>query len=224
MATKFRDIVATVAPHGKTVLINGFSDAFLKYAKQFDMTTNARVTNFIAQCAEETNGFNSFEEYASGKAYEGRADLGNTSPGDGEKYKGRGILMTTGKGNYKTVSREIYGDDRLLDSPADLANDYDLATLAALHFWKDHNLNAVADMPDDHVFTVVHKDGTKTNYNKLQYITRAINGGQNGIEVRALYFQRAIASIKDFIKNNPALASIILLVVAAVFLTVIISK
>ena len=44
-----------------------------------------------------------FEEIASGAAYEGRTDLGNTQPGDGKRYKGRGPIQLTGRSNYRSA-------------------------------------------------------------------------------------------------------------------------
>ncbi|MEC5323320.1 hypothetical protein [Aurantimonas sp. A3-2-R12] len=49
----------------------------------------------------ESDRFKAMEEYASGKAYEGRRDLGNTQHGDGVRFKGRGFVMITGRANYR---------------------------------------------------------------------------------------------------------------------------
>lgn len=48
--------------------------------------------------------------------------MGNTEPGDGFKYRGRGNIQLTGKSNYAAASKAIYGDNRLVDNP-DLVND-----------------------------------------------------------------------------------------------------
>src|SRR3954468_19542114 len=66
---------------------------------EFNITNYLRASAFLATIAVESMEFRYFEEIASGAAYEGRADLGNTQPGDGKKYKGRGVIQVTGRAN-----------------------------------------------------------------------------------------------------------------------------
>src|SRR5215207_8865034 len=63
-----------------------------------------RLCHFMAQLAHESAHFQVTREFASGKAYEGRLDLGNTQRGDGRKYRGRGLIQTTGRANYREAS------------------------------------------------------------------------------------------------------------------------
>lgn len=70
------------------------------------------------ECAER---WTPIEEFASGKAYEGRASLGNTQPGDGPRFKGRGYVQITGRSNYRKFSQrlsvDLIGDPKLALDP-----------------------------------------------------------------------------------------------------------
>lgn len=61
----------------------------------------------LATAHYESDHFKTLIEYASGKAYEGRADLGNTQRNDGPRFKGRGYVQITGRRNYADWSERL---------------------------------------------------------------------------------------------------------------------
>lgn len=140
---------------------------------RFGIVTPLQIAAFIAQLAHESGEFRYVRELADGKAYEGRVDLGNTSPGDGVMYKGRGLIQITGKANYRKCSDALFGDARLVNDPA-LLEEPENATLSAAWFWDAHHLNGLADRSD------------------FRGITKAINGGYNGYQKRLEYYERAL--------------------------------
>lgn len=109
------------------------------------MDTDARKAAYLAQIAHETDGFRTLEEYADGSDYEGRRDLGNTRPGDGRRYKGRGALQITGRTNYRNTGRAIGVD---LEANPELAEDPRHAFAISEAYWSARNLNARADRGD----------------------------------------------------------------------------
>lgn len=127
------------------------------------LDTGLRLAHFMGQCSHESGGFRYMEEIASGAAYEGRADLGNTQPGDGRRYKGRGPIQLTGRANYRRVGRKIGID---LESHPEVVGHPSIGLLVGCVYWADRSLNAKADADD------------------LLGLTRAINGGTNGLEDR----------------------------------------
>jgi putative chitinase len=98
-------------------------------------------------------------------------ELGNTRPGDGFKYRGGGVLQTTGGANYKRMGVKA-GVDFFADPSLIVASEH--ALKPALHEWDDGNLNAAADQDD------------------IRTITRVINGGLNGLKERTAWLEKIL--------------------------------
>lgn len=138
--------------------------------QEFEINTNVREAAFLAQIAHESGSLKYVKEIASGEAYEGRQDLGNTERGDGVRYKGRGLIQITGRNNYKSCGDALGVD--LISSPEELETTI-LACRSAAWFWHSRNLNELADKGD------------------FKLITKRINGGYNGYQDRLSYYERA---------------------------------
>ena len=165
-----KEMLKKIAPYSKDVIISALVEPLNEHLPKYGVDTHLRVTHFLAQAAHETAGFKTLEEYASGQAYEGRKDLGNTKPGDGKKYKGRGIFQLTGRANYKTFGKKIGKD---LEGNPILAGDAETSVLIALEYWNNRKLSPLADKDD------------------VTAITKKINGGLNGFEDRKKYLAKA---------------------------------
>lgn len=162
-------IVPDLSPAKAAALIESINQAM----QEASINTPARQAAFLAQIAHETGGFQWFHELGADayfKKYDGREDLGNTEPGDGARYKGRGFIQITGRTNY-TKAGEALGLD-LVHEPQ-LAETPSAAARVAAWFWRSHDLNGLADKED------------------FLTITRRINGGLTGIEDRQAYYERA---------------------------------
>lgn len=90
--------------------IEKFYQPLVDTMERFQINTPKRQAAFIAQLAHESGSLKYVRELASGKAYEGRKDLGNTQPGDGVKFKGRGLIQLTGRANYQKAS-DYFNED-----------------------------------------------------------------------------------------------------------------
>jgi putative chitinase len=141
---------------------------------EFGITTPARTAAFLAQIAHESAELRFTLELADGTAYEpptqNAADLGNTEPGDGPRFKGRGLLQVTGRRNYRDcgagLGLDLVAHPELLEAPTG-------ACRSAAWFWRGHGLNEAADV--DRFFA----------------ITKTINGGYTHGDERLAYWLRA---------------------------------
>lgn len=126
-----------------------WSMVFSLACAEFDINTPERLAMFIATCGHESGGFKHVREIwgptEAQKRYEGRADLGNTQPGDGSRFRGRGLIQTTGRSNYQKVSKALEVD--FLANPEKLEEPENAARSAG-YFWKSNGLNEIADTGD----------------------------------------------------------------------------
>ncbi|KHA80803.1 chitinase [Janthinobacterium lividum] len=137
---------------------------------EFGITTPARQASFLSQVGHESGSLRYVRELASGEAYEGRVDLGNTKRGDGVRFRGRGLLQVTGRANYAACGKALGLD--LLAQPELLEQTVN-ACRSAGWFWQTRGLNALADAGDQ------------------ERVTRRINGGVNGLAERLALYQAA---------------------------------
>lgn len=137
---------------------------------EFHINTPARMAAFLAQIAHESGSLRYVRELASGEAYEGRRSLGNTHPGDGVRFKGRGLIQITGRNNYDEcggcLGVNLLAAPELLETPP-------LACRSAAWFWATRCLNDLAD------------------HGEFERITRRINGGLNGYAERLEFYKLA---------------------------------
>lgn len=189
--------------------VDGWYDALVDVLPKYGINTEKRMAHFISQCAHESNNFRSLEENLNysvetllrvfpnhfgpnsrdPKEYafkpeklanyvymdefrSKRGALGNTQPGDGWRFRGRGLKQLTGRFNYtafgKTINMSAEDADAYLTTKKG-------AVESACWFWNSKNLNSIADTDD------------------VVSMTRAINGGENGLADRQRRYNHALA-------------------------------
>jgi putative chitinase len=135
----FTKATAKSKPIKKTVALEPAGlGAHIEQAAKSDGIDGAHLANFMAQCKVETAGFKSLVEWSSGQQYEGRKDLGNTQPGDGARFKGRGFLHLTGRENYTRCNKDCGWVNTKLDivrNPDLVETNLQIAVASALWYW-----------------------------------------------------------------------------------------
>ncbi len=144
--------------------------------QKFNINTPTRIIHFISQCSHESACGVYTKELASGEAYEGRRDLGNTQAGDGKKYKGAGYLQLTGRSNYQALANYL-GDQSVMKGVDYVANNYPWTS--AGYWWYKNNMNSLCD-----------KGATYLE------ITKKVNGGTNGLADRLNYYNKCRSVFK----------------------------
>ena len=172
-----RQQLKAITPSTPDSRIDTFIPHLNNYLPKYGIDTPNEVAAFLAQVLHESGGLKWLREIwgptAAQSRYEGRKDLGNTVKGDGKKFLGRGLIQLTGRANYERMSKDMFGDNRLLNTP-DLLATPEYAVKSACIYWKWRNMDAIDD--DTNI-----KDETKR-----------VNGGYNGLADRQQYFDRAL--------------------------------
>ena len=185
----------------------GWYNAIGNHLEEFNIVTPEQIAMFLAQIGHESldmnvltenfnysadrlkvvfpkyfrnrdvNQFHRKPEAIANIVYANRMGNGSPESGDGWKYRGRGLIMITGRYNYSQCSEYLYSDSNILiNRPELLSEDKEVAILSALWFWQKHNLQDISSIRES---------------------TRIINGGQNGIEDRISRFERALDVLCD---------------------------
>jgi putative chitinase len=154
-------------------------EVVLKKAAEKAGIQGQELVAFLSQCAHETLDFKHMKEIGGKldfKKYDIRfapnkaKSLGNTKPGDGAKYAGRGYIQLTGKYNYAAASKAIYGDDRLVRDPS-LVEKPEVAAKTSVWYWQNRVSNKVK------------------NFDNVKDVTKGINPGMKHLDQRKDKFQ-----------------------------------
>lgn len=174
----------------RTAVLALYVDPLNAAMSEYGIDTLPREQYFLAQVCHESGGLLYVHELASGAAYDGREDLGNTKPEairiaaehgstPGRWWRGRGGIEVTGYDNILACSIALYGDDRLLHHPELLELPEGFCRSAGW-FWKSHYLNVYADNGDF--------DGCSDVINRGHKTPRI--GDANGYQDRLAYLKR----------------------------------
>ena len=163
-----------IMPRATSALVNRYYDLIVDVMPDYQINTALRIAHFLAQVGVECGDLRWMEELDSGEYLNGNAVLGNTEPGDGPRFKGRGLLQLTGRLNYTAYGTYCDQDFLTGTNSALIATDANLAVDSACWYWTTlKNVNPLADA--DNVHDVTYK----------------VNGGYNDLGERKAHLQRA---------------------------------
>lgn len=170
-----------ICPKTKTAVIEKYVEPLNAAMDEWEIDSPQRQAAFLAQVAHESGGFHYTRELASGEAYEGRKDLGNTDSEairiaaehgstPGRFFRGVGPIQITGFFNLRAcgaaLGLDVVNNPGLLEIP-------EHGCRAAGWFWWSRKLNGLADAGN------------------FRAITLRVNGGLNGWQDRLAYYERA---------------------------------
>lgn len=167
--------IAPVGVDGESLIVSALQQA--------GKTDPVMIASIVAQCAHESGNFKFLKELGADSyfaKYEGRKDLGNTQPGDGLKFKGRGYIQITGRDVYDKAGKYLGID--LINNPL-LAEDPVTAAKLVVYFFFEYKKGRT----------------TSLNWDDVTAVTRVVNGGTNGLEDRknkyAVYKQKYASGV-----------------------------
>jgi len=169
-----------ILPNATASNIGKFLPYLNELMPRYGITTPRRIAAFLGTIQVESGNLRYVEEIASGAAYEGQRDLGNTEPGDGVRFKGRGLIQLTGRANYVAFGNNVGVD---FTKNPDLLETPRYAVQASTWFWNRHDLNDAADRGD------------------MDTVTRKVRGALGPAahqDQRTATYRRALAVLGDW--------------------------
>lgn len=167
--------LAELYPLASPAKIDAFFEPIVATFAEYQINTILRQAAFLAQIGHESGQLRYVKEIwgptPAQLRYEGRLDLGNTQPGDGKRYMGRGLIQVTGRANYRACGEALYAE---LEDEPELLEQPLLATRSAGWYWKSRALNVPADLGD------------------TERVTKLVNGGKNGLSERMELYAKAL--------------------------------
>lgn len=182
-------------------------DAMYDVLPKYNINTPERVAGFLAQTCHESLEYTEMEEnlyytasglrktfpkyfksVAAASSYAKNPQkianlvygnrMGNNNSGDGYKFRARGPIQVTGKNNYEVCSKFLFGDLRLVETPDLIVADKTVCIMSACWFWEQNKINKFCDKKD------------------IVGMTKAINGGSNGLQDRKVRFEKYLSILK----------------------------
>lgn len=190
--------------------------ALNKTRAKYKIDSVIRTAHFWGQIVQETGGLQTVREYASGTAYEGRADLGNTEPGDGARFRGRGVIQLTGRALY--TKYQTYKKANFTTEPNHLliqSNSHIAADTSGYYWAAEKTRDRITNPPgapnpykwvldgrinintraDEITFTDLN-DSAAIRADVLN-VTRQINRAALHLDHRTAYFKHAYKALSD---------------------------
>ena len=179
-AEQFRQLAY---PNMPAALIHTWAEKLSAALAGSHIDTPLRASHFMAQALQESGRFLYTEEiwgptpqqlkYDPASGSQLSKELGNTHPGDGYLFRGRGVFETTGRGNYHLTGQRLGID---LEAHPEKMSEIGVGSLGACDFWTHHGLTALAD---------------RGGLAQVTPITRLVNGGYNGLLERQQFYRQA---------------------------------
>lgn len=200
--------VRQAIPEVNAAKLNEFVAAWNQWSIHFGINSKKRAVHLMAQIMAETGALHNMVEnlnysrdgllsvfpkyfndanasaYArnpekiGNRVYANRMGNGSEGSGDGYRYRGRGMMMLTGKDNYQAFSKSDSCTEDVVRYPDKVASFY-LNFVSALWFWGMNKINAIAD-----------KDTGTNGEEIVRQITKKVNGGSNGLSQRKKYYRQ----------------------------------
>lgn len=200
--------------------VEAWHKAMAKVLPNYKIDTPKRIAGFLAECGHESNNFTVLEENLHYRAetldkifpkyfvkagrkaadyakqpekianivYGGR--MGNTQPGDGYLFRGRGVIQLTGRDNYTNFGKTL---NKSAEEVASYVTSKEGAIESACWYWNSRNINKAADAGD------------------IVTMTKLINGGTIGLEDRKKHYEHALAVLtgKEVHQATPSTVSVV---------------